>query len=336
MQTRPVVKAGFVVIAVAATIGSAAGCSEQDEARDIAHPVAAAVAQLRDAFADEDVAAICGRMTKPAQKQAGEVAHGDATTCERDLRRAFKIVEDGDGWSEEKPVVRRVEVRGDWATAKLKHGAWIADVPLSRERGIWKLAGFFGADPAKFERMTNAWRGRPYPPATGKPLEAVDAGGNPCPDLSDERYPMLSGGCSFKVSTESAPIRMLTPFGDFKFSDCSVEYRVLVDRSGRTASDQWDFENDEQPGCSDIRPCVGGQNYLPWKGRLASDGDGGYLHRMDMCLRTCIGQFAGNFTMRLVRDDDGWRVEPTYQGDTGFKIDGDLAVSTLGFDLRND
>jgi hypothetical protein len=47
-------------------------------------------------------------------------------------------------------------------------------------------------------------------------------------------------------------------------------------------------------------------------------------------MRTCIGLFTGDFVVRLVRDDEGWRVKPTDMGATGFRIDGDLAVSGDG------
>lgn len=330
-------KAGLAVAGVAAVLG-AAGCSSEDNgAPESRHPAAVAVRELQQAFAARDMARICDRMTPTAQRQAGEVAHGTPTTCEKDLRRAFKIIDEG-GWGEDgEPVVTRTDASGSRATATIEHDdGWRADVELMRQDGVWKLAGFFGVPPREFDLFED--RLRRYSPREpgGQSIEVVDGAGEPCPSIRRSGQSEVAGGCVFEVSAASVPIRMLTPFGDFKFANCSVDYRVAVTPQGDTWTTSVAFENPDT-GCSDLNACVTEKDVekdQPWKGQLVSDGDGGYTHHTIMCLRTCIGLFAGDFFMRLTRDDEGWKVETSDEGSTGFKIDGDLKVTGDDFDVR--
>ena len=51
------------------------------------------------------------------------------------------------------------------------------------------------------------------------------------------------------------------------------------------------------------------------------------IHRMDMCMSTCVGYFTGRLDMRLARDESGWRAFPVDGGgDTGFRIVSPLRV----------
>lgn len=316
---RPAAQLGIVAVLL-----SGAGCADDAEL-DVRKPVAATVAKLQNALAAKDWRTICRHLTRPAHVQAGSVAHGLPTVyCAPDVRRAFGIVERGGGWRSARPAVTQIR------------GGWRADVPFVEYGGRWKLGGFFGATPASVEAIERTARRRPFPGERGRPIEAVDGRGRPCGDLDQSAYPEISGGCTFKVAARSAPIRMLTPFGDFKFSDCRISYRVSVDAAGRTWTDRWAAADIDRPGCSDVDPCKAGPFDLhPWKGRLTADPRGGYLHVMDMCMRTCIGSFTGQLVMRMTRQGGRWRARQTDDGASGFKIDGALAGAGDGFDLRD-
>ena len=339
MQGGHLIRLGLVAAGIAAALG-VAGCSDDGEERppESRHPAAAAVRELQAAFAARDMARICEQMTPTAQRQAGEVAHGTPTTCEKDLRRAFRIIDEG-GWGESgEPIVTRAVVDGPRATATVEHDeGWRANVELMRIDGVWKLAGFFGVPPKEFDLFED--RLRRYSPGEGggQSVEVLDRDGEPCPPVRLSAQSKVAGGCVFEVTTGSVPIRMLTPFGDFRFANCSVDYRVTVSPEGDTWTTDAAFEK-PNTGCSDLNPCVterDEEEEKPWQGKLVSDGDGGYVHHMILCLRTCIGLFAGDFFMRLDRDDEGWKVETSDEGATGFKIDGELAVSGEPFDVSS-
>jgi hypothetical protein len=307
-----------------AVASNGAGCSIGDDTQS-----EAAIQELQTGFSTRDMAKICERLTPSARKQAGSVAHGFPTRCKSDVRRAFGLIEEGDGFGPE-PSVTRVRRDDKHAVATLTHkGGWRADVPLTQEDGTWKLAGFFGAAPSTLDAIEKSARTSPFPPADGQPIKALDASGRPCGEFSDERYPFISGGCMLTVSSRDVPFRMLTPFGDFKFGDCSVDYRLSIASDGRTWTQLWNVAGSSITGCSDIIDCrTPTRDWLPWKGRLSSDGKGGFLHQAQMCMRTCIGEFAGDFVTRLTHTDRGWRIEPTDKGATGFKIDAALRAAS--------
>lgn len=323
------------MLVVAGLAVTAVGCSSDDPPPEPSGPAATAVHTLQEAFASDDMAALCEQMTRPAQKQASEIAGGGSGTCERDLRAAFDVVADG-GWDEdEQPAIARIEAQGPRATVIVEDDSGQkADIALVRSNGAWKLAGFFGVPPQEFGQLETVMRMRPFPLFDAKPVAGLDGAGAPCPGLHDREHPAITGGCSFEVGAADVPIRILTAFGRFKLADCSVNYRVSVAPQGHAWTSELALENEDRPQCSEIEQCrTDEREFRPWKGRFVKDGDS-YLHHMDLCLRTGIGLFAGDLVMRFVRQDDGWRVEPTDHGAPGFEIDGDLEVSGKPFDLR--
>lgn len=329
MQRRALFSAALVA-AVAVAFGTT-GCTDE-EASGSGHSPTAAIRDLQDAFEAGDAAASCDRMTP----EVGQIAHGETTTCERAVQQAFKVMSRG-GWDKGKrPSVARVEAKGARATATVedKEGQR-AKVELLRKGGAWKLASLVGMPLGEFDEFEDDLRSFALPTPDSKPLDVVDGSGAPCPDFRNGNYPRVKGGCVLEVSGRNVPVRLLTAFGDFELSKCSVSYRVEVSPSGRTWTSMLSFDNLLRDECSAIEACLTETwAFKPWTGRLERDGHGGYTHRTLMCLRTGVGLLGGEFVTRLVRDGKGWKVEPSNDGDTGFKIDGELAVTGEPFDIR--
>ncbi len=301
------------------------------------HPATAAIDDLQRAFLDDDLARICAGLTDGAARQAGEAGHKSPTACKPDVRRLFAMIRKGGGWRYGgEPRVVDVETAGSSAVATVAlDDRWRAKVPLSRDGGRWRLRGFFGIPAGDGKRLAHRMADTPFPPARGHPVKIVDAQGAPCPELDESRHPLVSGGCRIALSGRIAEVGMLTALGYFKFEDCTVDYRFRADAEGRTLIEDFEVEGVEV-ACGDVSPCMAqdAEQPAPWRGRLYAAGDGTYLHRSRMCLWTCVGTFVGELTVRLIRDDSGWRAEPVAGGgDSGFRFDQPLAVRG-GFDVE--
>jgi hypothetical protein len=301
------------------------------------HPAAATVRELQEAFAGDDTARICAQMTRGAQRQAGQIAEGKPTTCERDVRRVFAIVAAGGGWGKgAPPTVTAVDGIGDQARATIAdETGWTATATLAKEGGVWKLAGFLGRPAEEFEQIEASLRRSPSPELGPEQIEMVDRDGDPCPDVSDKNHPEVTGGCTFTAAATGVAIRLLTPFGDFELAECSVDYRVSVAPPGHGWIHDVEFGGGQRDRCTEIEPCLTDDGeHRPWQTRIVGDGEGGHLQRVVICLRTPLGSFARHHVIRLARESDGWRAEPTNQGDAGFKIDGPLTIAGDPFDIR--
>ena len=224
-----------------------------------------------------------------------------------------------------------VEVDGAKAVATVAlDRRWRARAWLDRQDGRWRLSGLFGTPPGLAQRTAEEIADASFPAARGSGVEAPNGDGEPCPDLSQAAYPKVSGGCRVELSTPVIPLTILTPFGDFEFERCAIDYRVRVDSSGRTWTEDFEVTGDERSvACGDVNPCYdySVEDLAPWRGRIHPDGQDAFVHRTDMCLQTCVGHFVGELTMRLVRDGDAWRAEPVDGGgDSGFRFDSPLRV----------
>lgn len=236
------------------------------------------------------------------------------------------MIAGGGGWLEgDKPRVAAVRTEGVRGWVTLTSDGWRADVPFTRASGAWKLEGFFGLGLEHLERIERHAPQRPFPEPE-RPVNVSTERGKSCRATSDADYPRIAGGCEMRVTDKSVRVEMLTPFGGFAFGECSIDYRLRIGGQGRTWTSDWAIEGTADSGCSDVEPCVvqRGQvvHFLPWKGRVSGDGDGGFVHRADMCLRTCIGMFAGEYVLELTPADtpSGWRVGPDDAGNTGFRL----------------
>lgn len=305
---------------------------------EVRHPVARTVDRLQRAFANSDYAGFCAWVTPSAAREAGEAAHGTATTCERDVRRLFGLINKGGGWRHvNAPRVTRVDMQGDTATATVAlDRRWQAQVALARRNGQWQLDGLFGVPTKDALQLVERIAGTAFPPSGDEPVRVEDSDGSPCPDLDETDYPAIKGGCRLQMAGRITPLTILAPFGDFEFEHCSIAYRVRIDAAGRTWTEDFDVQGGpDSAACGDVNACYDSRREVlaPWRGRIYPDGNDRFVQRMDMCLRTCVGYFVGRLNMRLVREEDAWRAVPIDGGgDTGFRFDSQLVVKG-DFDL---
>jgi hypothetical protein len=299
---------------------------------EVDHPAATAIDELQQAFVKRNYGQICAGITREAAEDAGKAAHGSPTTCTRDMRRLFGMIRDGGGWRHE-GAPRVIEVENDGSDAVVTvalERRWKARVPMTKVEGRWKLSGFFGTPLAGAERVAQRIPATDYPEVPGKPVRATKVDGTPCPALLEDGYPLIDGGCTIRVSGRIAPVTILTALGDFKFDDCSLEYRIGVDLRGRTWIEDFEVGGDPRSvACGDVNACyVKALNAeVPWRGRIRRDSEGDLVHQTDMCLMTCVGSFIGDLRVRLVPDDDGWRGEPIDGGgDSGLRVDNALVM----------
>jgi hypothetical protein len=305
--------------------------------QEVGGPITAAIDRLQRAFLANDFARLCRDITPTAAREAGTAAHGTATTCRRDLRRLFGLIRKGGGWRHRgAPRVVDVESDGNTAVATVAlDRRWKARIPLRRDGGRWRLSGLFGAGGLAGTRAREATQQAEFPPAGARGVAASGTDGEPCPDLSDADFsdadfPLVSGGCRIKLSTPVVPLTILTPFGDFEFERCSLDMRVNVDASGRTWNSYLQVGSGPKSlACGDVNECydLEQRQLIPWRGRITPGADGSFVHRIDMCLQTCVGYFVGELKIRLIPEDDGWRAEPIDGGgETGFRFDSPLRV----------
>jgi hypothetical protein len=308
------------------------------------HPVTRALKRIRKAFVANDIEGLCDLMTEPAQLSAGRSVHGTPTTCPRDVKRLFGAIAKGDGWQHKGlPRVTGMTLDGNEATALVALGQQLAEIPFAKVGGRWKLNGFFGSPTSHAERFVAEIRNAPWPPA--RPADALgdtrvkvrDAAGGPCPKLSYGAFPQGAGGCEIHAASE-APIELsvLTGMGDFTLEKCLISYRVLADRAGRTWTDTFAASGAPKSACGDVDACFTKKGTLmPWKGRLRSDGEGGFIHRMNMCLNTCVGSFTGDLVMHMQPEGKGWRTEPVNGGgQSGFRFEGPLTIVANGVEIE--
>ena len=129
-----------------------------------------------------------------------------------------------------------------------------------------------------------------------------------------------------------------TAFGRFEFGECQLSYRLLVDENGRawTNSVELSGAGNVNNGCADVQPCELEQgSVLPWRGRVSATQAGRFVHRMDVCLDTCIGFYAGTLSMTLARDERGWRAVASHAGvgASGLTLDGTARLRTAGLHI---
>lgn len=154
-------------------------------------------------------------------------------------------------------------------------------------------------------------------------------GGVSCPEVRElapresGSPPRVVGGCVFEASGE-AELLVVSAVAEFVFSDCEVSFTMRVDSRGGLVVN--DVAMRGVPPCNDANACFDADGVVkPWGGRLVATAAGALVARVDMCLDTCIGRFAGPFTARLRRDRGGrwWLDSPGRPvGMSGWRFDG--------------
>jgi hypothetical protein len=326
--------AAVVALGVAACGGADDGDADRPSPEERA--VAGDVRALQRAFAEGDLAGVCEQMTRAAQVQAGLIAHGKPEQCVPDLREAFGVLREGGGVKDTSATkVVGARVNGNRAIATVRLGDWTHDVPLSRQGGRWKLNSFFGTPEEDARRVAETVRGQSFPAANDTAVEGLDGDGGRCFDFTEDTYPEIEADCQFRAEGTRVGVSILTAFGRFKFADCIVRYTALVDGQGRTWTTEMSFDWEINNGCADVNQCVGDGGSIPWRGRIRSDGEGAFVHEMNVCMRTCVGFYTGTLEMRLERSGERWRTEAVDSsvGASGFRLDGPLRVNPIRFDL---
>lgn len=323
-----------VVVVVGAAALGLGSCQGHDDEPD----VAAAVSEFQAAFERHDWQGMCARLTRAGRSQASALAHGRPDTCAQDVREALAVVEAGRGIERREAVrVVDVDVEGDRAEAIVAVDDRQAAVPLARESGTWRIDSFFGTAPETVEQVIAHSRAAPFPDVSGTPAQGLRPGpGNlRCLGFVTLEYPSITGDCELSASALRVELSVMTPMGHFYFNDCEVGYHAWVDGSGRTWTDSFQINYPLNNGCPDFRECVDEEGVMPpWKGRISTTADGGFVHVMRACLRTCIGYYAGDLSFRLTPAATGWRAEAAASdvGLSGLRFDGVLRVAP-GFDL---
>jgi hypothetical protein len=172
------------------------------------------------------------------------------------------------------------------------------------------------------------------PPSNDVSVSHVDDGKRrPCGKLTAD----AKGGCSdFITSRNRLRFTVRTLAGDMPFARCLYNYDLQIDGSGRTLIDGM-ISAGKNP-CNDVRPCPNAKHtdWLPWHGRIERRA-GGFIHRVDACVDTCLGQFKGELIMRLEERGGSWRATAVQSqvGSSGFVFDdGSWDLTIRGLDIR--
>jgi hypothetical protein len=310
--------------AILTTATTACGGGEESEA----DRVEAAVEELQRAYADGDARKACAAMTFDVQLEVGSSGHNAPSLCPRDLRRAWRYLRDERerGYATP-PGVTTVRVDGNRATVTIEpvHDA-TTRVAMVEDRGRWKLASFYGTVPSTREDAA------PPRPGDGAAVMPVASGGRPCARVDTGDTARIRGGCGIEARGKMTMI-VRTAFGAFRFARCGMRLVVRIDGRGRTWTKPLGISNNGV--CGDVDFCIDKRNVRrPWLGEIRRTR--GLEHRVNLCFRTCIGQFQGEVAMDLRDDRNGWRIEATDRtlGVGGLEIDGRWQARAPNVDIR--
>lgn len=330
----------MVIAALMALTLTVAGCddgsSEDTADRDA---VSRALQAMQRSFLTEDWPGLCARMGADARRQAGRVAGGQSRDCPADLRAAFGAIEGAGGLRGARgSKIVAVDVTGEHAVATVAlEGHGRVDVPLVRDnRGDWRLESFFGTPSRRALWDAIAVRTAPFPSAR-QPVAVADGAGSRCFPIFEDDYPEVVGGCELYALAPQMELAVETPFGRARLGACELTYHVMVDGGGRSWTDTVALGGADGAGngCWDARGC-GTSGPLPWRGRVAATADGRFIHRMDACLSTRLGFYAGPLTVELSEESDGWRAmaPDATVGASGLRLEGTIELTTVGFAPR--
>lgn len=314
-------------------------------------PVAAAVLEVQDAFADKEMKRACAKVTTSVGRHVGRAGHDPPKGCSRDLAGLAEMFAQGERMAEPKsrpsrepPEVDDFIISGRRATATLTgaNGS-VARVPLARRSGEWKLDALYGGVPARRQLSKRAWTAAAPPPESQVTDGAVtvtrrSGGGKavPCPPLRGVGTAKPRGGCTIRANSSDIDVFVLTAMREFLFGNCYFSFTMHVDSTGRLALERAGLGGDSP--CNDAPACFvsdAGSPY-PWRGWIHRDGDGKLVATLDACFDTCLGRFEGRTDLELRNRPDGWiaRASDATVGTSGWKLDGDLGLEADGLEIE--
>ena len=190
----------------------------------------------------------------------------------------------------------------------------------------------------------------PSEPPGGPGFEVMDTGGaTPAPcGAVDTSGPFIRGGCSSQAHEFTTRLFIRTAFGAIPFGRCTINWNMHVDRTGRVWIDKVRIGGGSP--CNDIRACipdaVSGRiakptddwplsRAFPWRGRI-NDDDDGFAVRVDVCLDTCVGRYAGELDFGLGGGEGDWALKAVAAGvgDQSLQIDGEWDLDPGQFEIR--
>lgn len=313
-------------------------------------PVAAAVLEVQDAFADKEMKRACAQVTASVGRHVGRAGHDPPKGCSRDLAGLAEMFAQGERMAERKsrpsrepPEVDDFTVSGQRATAMLTvDGGSVAGVPLVRQSGEWKLDALYGGVPARRQLRKRPWTAAAPPPesraADGAVTVTRRSGGKavPCPPLRGAGTTKPRGGCTIRATSSDTDVFVLTAMREFLFGNCYFSFTMHVDATGGLAIERAGLGGDSP--CNDAPACFAsdpGSPY-PWRGQIQRDRDGQLVATLDTCFDTCLGRFEGRTKLELRDGADGWiaRASDAAVGTSGWKLDGDLSLEADGLEIE--
>jgi len=321
-------------IAAAALLVSCGGAS--NEALSLT-----AAREAYRAFADGDAQAVCARMTAAARRQVSTIAHGRPGPCAEGLRRSIALMRPAAATKPAAPDLVAATAGGDRASVTaLLDGRVPLGVPLARQGDEWRLAAFMGVAESTATAAAAAIRSKPFPAGRERPVTASSPPDSPCFAFFEDEYPAVQGGCRIDLSGDRVAVSVATLFGRYRFGDCGLSYTLLADGAGRTWTTEVAFSSPRLDGCADLEMCeTAAGEELPWRGRIFAGEGGELVHRMDVCLDTCIGFYVGELDLATVNRDGRWNFEAVGDsvGDSGLGLHGRLlarAGDSLALEAR--
>jgi hypothetical protein len=302
-------------------------CGDGPRPADVGETLRSALSHFRDG----DTTRLCDLLSDRAARVIGTAAHAQPTSCRKDVRRYLKWLKP---YSRGAGRTSVLAVAGDEGRARarmrLPSGETVT-ASFVEENGRWKMDGLFDATlstvqargtPAEARLIAAATRSRPY---GGSSSVTVRRGRAPraCPPLTI-RWPIVTGGCTVELDGKKLQLSVVGPFGEMAFARCNVSFDLHLDGTGRG----WIMGVNGEGGgpCFDVMPCQASLSaMIPWRARIDSR-KGDLRLRMDACLDTCVGRFAGEWDLDLVRRRGGWsaRARQAMLGTSGWRFDGEL------------
>jgi hypothetical protein len=305
----------------------ASSCGDDGDTAEDRREIRAAFAGLNKRVAERDLVGICRSMARSAQRQVGSIGHGEPSTCENDVRKFLKSIEDDPRSRPIRPRIARMSIDGDRATviADYEPGDDAGAFRFEREDGRWKLGLVFSTTATAPYDLGTTVKGLPSlgvedtlgPRLTTLPVSAEGRAGG-CSPVDAEGLELF-GGCELTVDSSKVRFRLKTLFGDSPFATCEVSFTMHVDSAGRIGlgNPGIGYSSGISGGpCGDIQACrtrssgPSPWNYKrPWRGRIRSTADRQLVAEIDLCFDSCAGRLQGRTTIPMTRGGRGWRLE---------------------------